>query len=186
MPVYVSKMCMVYVFSVHTHRPKIEFMYSQKWSCAASFPTFPTFMYLWAIHYSQNWSAYLAAAKYADRSWEYINRSQIHECGNWETEHYNSVLEITQFHFWEYIDWNQTFILDSHQPFICSAGIKVQLFWLGLGLSPLPGLLRPSHLPPAGYQVHFLIFITREGVFKSRQLRFSFLSKFTWHFHKKF
>jgi hypothetical protein len=26
----------------------------------------------------------------------YINRSQIHECGNWETEHYNSVLEITR------------------------------------------------------------------------------------------
>jgi hypothetical protein len=24
-----------------------------------------------------------------------INRSQIHECGNRETEHYNSVLEIT-------------------------------------------------------------------------------------------
>jgi hypothetical protein len=31
----------------------------------------------------------------ADQSWEYINCSQIHECGNWETEHYNSVLEIT-------------------------------------------------------------------------------------------
>ncbi len=28
------------------------------------------------------------------RSWEYMNRSQIHECGNWETEHYNYVLEI--------------------------------------------------------------------------------------------
>ncbi len=28
--------------------------------------------------------------------------SQIHECGNWETEYYNSVLEITVF-FWEYI-----------------------------------------------------------------------------------
>jgi hypothetical protein len=27
---------------------------------------------------------------------EYINRSQIHECGNWETELYNSVLEITR------------------------------------------------------------------------------------------
>jgi hypothetical protein len=26
----------------------------------------------------------------------YLNRSQIHECGNWETEHYNSVLEITR------------------------------------------------------------------------------------------
>jgi hypothetical protein len=23
-----------------------------------------------------------------------INRPQIHECGNWETEHYNSVLEM--------------------------------------------------------------------------------------------
>ncbi len=26
-----------------------------------------------------------------DRSWEYINCSQIHECGNWETEHNYSV-----------------------------------------------------------------------------------------------
>jgi hypothetical protein len=37
----------------------------------------------------------LAAAKKADKSWGYINRSQIHECGNWETEYYNSGLEIT-------------------------------------------------------------------------------------------
>ncbi len=28
-------------------------------------------------------------------AWEYLNGPQIHECGNWETEHYNSVLEIT-------------------------------------------------------------------------------------------
>ncbi len=27
-----------------------------------------------------------------------------------------------QFYFWEYINWDQTFILDSHRPFICSAG----------------------------------------------------------------
>ncbi len=43
-------------------------------------------------------SAYLTAAKLADRSWEYINRSQIHECGNWETDHYNFVLEIRRPH----------------------------------------------------------------------------------------
>jgi hypothetical protein len=46
-------------------------------------------------------------------SWEYINRSQIHECGNGETEHYNSVLKNTEaakFHFWDYINWNQTYI----------------------------------------------------------------------------
>ncbi len=29
----------------------------------------------------------------ADQSWEYLNRSQIFECGNFETEHYNSVLK---------------------------------------------------------------------------------------------
>ncbi len=42
--------------------------------------------------------------------------------GNWETQHYNSVSEImpAQLHFWEYINRNQTFILDSHRPFICS------------------------------------------------------------------
>ncbi len=27
---------------------------------------------------------------------ENMNRSQKHECGNWETTHYNSVLEITR------------------------------------------------------------------------------------------
>ncbi len=38
---------------------------------------------------SQDRSAYLAAAKQANRSWEYINCSQIHKCGNWEIEKYN-------------------------------------------------------------------------------------------------
>ncbi len=33
--------------------------------------------------YFQDRSAYSAAGKYVDRSWEYINRSQTHECGNW-------------------------------------------------------------------------------------------------------
>jgi hypothetical protein len=27
-----------------------------------------------------------------------LNLSQIYECGNWETEHYNSVLEIRRLH----------------------------------------------------------------------------------------
>ncbi len=40
-------------------------------------------------------SAFLAAAKQADRSLEYINRSQIYDRGNWVTVHYNSVLKIT-------------------------------------------------------------------------------------------
>ncbi len=32
----------------------------------------------------QDWSAYSAEGKYVDRSWEYINRSQTHECLNVE------------------------------------------------------------------------------------------------------
>jgi hypothetical protein len=58
--------------------------------------------------YSQDRSASLATAKQADQSLEYINCSQIHECGNWETEHYNSVLEIMRLFSFLFI-W----------PFIC-------------------------------------------------------------------
>ncbi len=32
--------------------------------------------------------------------------------------------EATQFHFWEYINRNLTFIMDSHRPFICSVGLR--------------------------------------------------------------
>ncbi len=38
---------------------------------------------LWAIYIFPR-SAYSAAGKYVGRSWEYINRSQTHECGNWD------------------------------------------------------------------------------------------------------
>jgi hypothetical protein len=45
------------------------------------------------------------AAEKADRSWKCINLSQIYKCRNWETGHYNSVLEITVsflgIHKWE-------------------------------------------------------------------------------------
>ncbi len=34
--------------------------------------------------YLHNRSAFSAAEKQVDRSWEYINRSQTHECGNWD------------------------------------------------------------------------------------------------------
>ncbi len=41
--------------------------------------------------YFQDWWAYSAAGIYVDRSWEYIHRSQTHECVNY------SVTEAAQF-----------------------------------------------------------------------------------------
>jgi hypothetical protein len=34
--------------------------------------------------YSHNRSAYSVIGNYVDQSWEYTNRSQKHECGNWD------------------------------------------------------------------------------------------------------
>jgi hypothetical protein len=53
--------------------------------------------------YSQDQSTYLAAENKTDRSWKYtsINLSKIlymYEWRNWDTEHYNSVLEIRRLH----------------------------------------------------------------------------------------
>ena len=52
------------------------------WNCAASV-SLSTFMCLWAIYVLV--CLYSAAEKYL--SWEYINRSQTHECGNWDRGH---------------------------------------------------------------------------------------------------
>jgi hypothetical protein len=48
-------------------------------------------------------SAYSAAGKYVDQSWEYINRSQTHECGGTEAaqfpekEYINGIFLAVQF-----------------------------------------------------------------------------------------
>ncbi len=62
--------------------------------------------------YSQDLPTYFPAAEQADGSWKYINFSQTYEFRSWETELYNSVLEITVsflgIHKWEpdiYIYW---------------------------------------------------------------------------------
>ncbi len=66
------------------------FMYSQKWSCF--FQNRIVMFRLQFLHsyicerfiYFRDRSAYPAAGKYVDQSWEYINCSQTRECGNWD------------------------------------------------------------------------------------------------------
>ncbi len=68
-----------------------SFMYYHKWNCYFQNRIImfslqdPTLIYICKrFIYVQDRSAYSAAGKYVDRSWEYINRSQIHECRNWD------------------------------------------------------------------------------------------------------
>ncbi len=62
-------------------------------------------MCLWAIFIFPGMVHIFPCSRIGRRSWKYINLSQIYECRNWETEHYNSVLEITVsfpgIHKWE-------------------------------------------------------------------------------------
>ncbi len=44
-------------------------------------------------------SSYSAAGIYVDRSWEYINRSQIHECGNWD---WGCAIPYMGIHRWDF------------------------------------------------------------------------------------
>jgi hypothetical protein len=61
--------------------PKSQNKYSQKRNCAAGVPISTSCVREGVINYHER-SAYSAAGKYVDQSWEYVNHSQIHECGN--------------------------------------------------------------------------------------------------------
>jgi hypothetical protein len=61
----------------------IPFIYSFPGNCTASAPV-STFICLWAIYIFPGSIHIFPPAEKADPSWEYIIRSQTHECGNWD------------------------------------------------------------------------------------------------------
>jgi len=61
----------------------IPVIYSFSGNSAASAPI-STFMCLWAIYIFLGSVYIFPPAEQADPSWEYIIRSQTHECGNWD------------------------------------------------------------------------------------------------------
>ncbi len=62
--------------------PKFRNKYSQKRNIGVSVPI-STFICLWVIYKFPQSVFLFRWRKYVDRSWNYINRSQTHECGNW-------------------------------------------------------------------------------------------------------
>ncbi len=137
---------------------KIPIMYSFSGNYAASVPI-STFMCLWAI-YIFPVSVHIYGCSKIDRPILEIYKSLTDICMTVGIGRQNIIIlfwnkEAAQFHFWEYINGNQTFILDSYRPSICSEPQEDFFFCLRWSSG---GIKLSSN--PRGIKIFFLIFVS--------------------------
>jgi len=90
MPLYqiLSRFCPLPYHTAKTKCRKFETNIPRKGiSGPQSQLSIPTFMCLRANYVFPRWVCLFCWRKYVDWSWEYINRSKTHECGNWGWGH---------------------------------------------------------------------------------------------------
>jgi hypothetical protein len=84
-PTYSAAGKSLFLYSTLQRTENFRNKYSQKRKLRAAIVPFPKLICVCErFIYSHDRSAYSAAVNYVDRSWEYKNRSQTHECGNWD------------------------------------------------------------------------------------------------------
>jgi hypothetical protein len=83
--------CFSYTATLQRHNTEnLKQIFPEKELCGHS-PNFHIYVSVSEVYVPSIGLPILLAGKYVDRSCEYTNRSQTHECGNW-----------AQFLFWEY------------------------------------------------------------------------------------
>ncbi len=94
-----ERFCTYYIqYTAKTKYRTFRNKYSQKKNIRVSVPI-STFMRLWVIYIFPRSVCLFCWRKYVDRSWDYINRSQTHECGNWG---WGRAIPRKEIHEWDF------------------------------------------------------------------------------------